>query len=274
MPAVTVEDTTTLPRVPVPAPGHGPPPGPLGHHRAVRLRGRGLPGPPRLRRRRPARPRPVHPHGPDGRGRVRARASRRARSWHPHRGFETVTYIIDGTFEHADSHGGGGTISNGDTQWMTAGGGVLHIERPPEHLVAQRRPVPRPAAVGEPAEGAEVGRAALPGPARRRVGAAGQPRRRRLPPGDRRRRRRAARPRLDLHADGDGARDRLPRRHPRPAVAAGLQRAGLRPLRRRLGRHRRRARSAPASSPSSAPATRSPSTAPSTRSRGRRRWTS
>src|SRR4051794_41369869 len=55
--------------------------------------------------------------------------------WHPHRGFETVTYIIDGTFEHADSHGGGGTISNGDTQWMTAGGGVLHIERPPEHLV-------------------------------------------------------------------------------------------------------------------------------------------
>jgi len=56
-------------------------------------------------------------------------------SWHPHRGFETVTYIIDGTFEHADSHGGGGTISNGDTQWMTAGGGVLHIERPPEHLV-------------------------------------------------------------------------------------------------------------------------------------------
>ena len=51
------------------------------------------------------------------------------------RQFETVTYIIDGTFEHADSHGGGGTISNGDTQWMTAGGGVLHIERPPEHLV-------------------------------------------------------------------------------------------------------------------------------------------
>ena len=53
----------------------------------------------------------------------------------------------------------------------------------------QRRPVPRPAALGEPAEGAEVGRAALPGPARRRVGAAGQPRRGCLPPGDRRRRR-------------------------------------------------------------------------------------
>jgi quercetin 2,3-dioxygenase len=56
-------------------------------------------------------------------------------SWHPHRGFETVTYIIDGTFEHQDSNGGGGVITNGDTQWMTAGGGILHIEKPPESLV-------------------------------------------------------------------------------------------------------------------------------------------
>ncbi|MCH0540380.1 pirin family protein [Streptomyces sp. MUM 203J] len=55
--------------------------------------------------------------------------------WHPHRGFETVTYIIDGTFVHRDSHGGGGTITNGDTQWMTAGSGLLHIETPPEELV-------------------------------------------------------------------------------------------------------------------------------------------
>jgi redox-sensitive bicupin YhaK (pirin superfamily) len=55
--------------------------------------------------------------------------------WHPHRGFETVTYIIDGTFDHQDSHGGGGTITNGDTQWMTAGAGILHIEAPPEWLV-------------------------------------------------------------------------------------------------------------------------------------------
>src|SRR3954464_6038019 len=55
--------------------------------------------------------------------------------WHPHRGFETVTYIIDGMFEHQDSHGGGGKITNGDTQWMTAGGGILHIEKPPEWLV-------------------------------------------------------------------------------------------------------------------------------------------
>jgi quercetin 2,3-dioxygenase len=56
--------------------------------------------------------------------------------WHPHRGFETVTYIIDGTFEHQDSAGGGGTITNGATQWMTAGAGILHIERPPDALVA------------------------------------------------------------------------------------------------------------------------------------------
>ncbi|MEV1019965.1 pirin family protein [Streptomyces sp. NPDC050264] len=55
--------------------------------------------------------------------------------WHPHRGFETVTYIIDGTFIHQDSNGGGGTITNGDTQWMTAGSGLLHIEAPPESLV-------------------------------------------------------------------------------------------------------------------------------------------
>ena len=55
--------------------------------------------------------------------------------WHPHRGFETVTYIIDGIFDHKDNHGGGGTITNGDTQWMTAGAGILHIETPPESLV-------------------------------------------------------------------------------------------------------------------------------------------
>lgn len=55
--------------------------------------------------------------------------------WHPHRGFETVTYMIDGTFVHQDSHGGGGIITDGGTQWMTAGSGILHIETPPEELV-------------------------------------------------------------------------------------------------------------------------------------------
>src|SRR4029079_5482569 len=58
-------------------------------------------------------------------------------AWHPHRGFETVTYIIDGTFDHQDSHGGGGTITNRDTQWMNAGSGLLHIEAPPEWMVQQ-----------------------------------------------------------------------------------------------------------------------------------------
>jgi len=57
--------------------------------------------------------------------------------WHPHRGFETVTYMIDGEIAHQDSNGGGGLITNGDTQWMTAGSGILHIEAPPEYVVAR-----------------------------------------------------------------------------------------------------------------------------------------
>ena len=55
--------------------------------------------------------------------------------WHPHRGFETVTYMLDGAMQHQDSHGGGGLIADGATQWMTAGAGILHIETPPEQLV-------------------------------------------------------------------------------------------------------------------------------------------
>lgn len=52
--------------------------------------------------------------------------------WHPHRGFETVTYVLDGEIAHHDSHGGGGVIGAGDTQWMTAGSGLLHDEVPTE----------------------------------------------------------------------------------------------------------------------------------------------
>jgi redox-sensitive bicupin YhaK (pirin superfamily) len=59
----------------------------------------------------------------------------RGTAWHPHRGFETVTYMIDGRFAHQDSHGGGGLITDGATQWMTAGSGILHIETPPAELV-------------------------------------------------------------------------------------------------------------------------------------------
>ena len=57
--------------------------------------------------------------------------------WHPHRGFETVTYIMDGAFAHHDSTGGGGLIANGSPQWMTAGAGILHDEMPTEELVTK-----------------------------------------------------------------------------------------------------------------------------------------
>ncbi|MGH3782885.1 MAG: pirin family protein [Pseudonocardiaceae bacterium] len=134
MPAVTVKDATTLARIPEPAP--------LAVDRSVRSvttapsghEGEGFP----VRRAfagvdlRDLDPF-VHM---DQMGEVEyAPGEPKGTAWHPHRGFETVTYIIDGIFEHADSNGGGGEITNGDTQWMTAGGGILHIERPPEHLV-------------------------------------------------------------------------------------------------------------------------------------------
>ncbi|HEX2027681.1 MAG TPA: pirin family protein [Nitriliruptorales bacterium] len=53
---------------------------------------------------------------------------------HPHRGFETVTYILDGALEHRDSTGSGGIIRDGDTQWMTAGAGIVHSEMPTHEL--------------------------------------------------------------------------------------------------------------------------------------------
>jgi redox-sensitive bicupin YhaK (pirin superfamily) len=54
---------------------------------------------------------------------------------HPHRGFETVTYLLDGEFEHRDSTGGGGFLRPGDTQWMTAGAGIVHSEMPSDALL-------------------------------------------------------------------------------------------------------------------------------------------
>ena len=56
---------------------------------------------------------------------------------HPHRGFETITYMIDGELEHRDSNGGGGLITDGATQWMTAGAGIVHSEMPTEQIVAK-----------------------------------------------------------------------------------------------------------------------------------------
>jgi redox-sensitive bicupin YhaK (pirin superfamily) len=135
MPAVVVEDITVLPRIAAPDPANV--------------------------RQRPVRSVTSAPHGLEGEGFPVRRAfagveladldpfvhldqmgeveyapgEPKGTPWHPHRGFETVTYMIDGVFEHADSNGGGGVITNGDTQWMTAGAGILHIEKPPEWLV-------------------------------------------------------------------------------------------------------------------------------------------
>src|SRR3954467_10375801 len=135
MPAITVPDITVLPRIAAPDPA--------------------------VTRDRPVRSITVAPSGFEGEGFPVRRAfagvdlrlldpfvhldqmgevdyapgEPKGTAWHPHRGFETVTYMIDGEMAHQDSNGGGGLISNGDTQWMTAGAGILHIETPPEHLV-------------------------------------------------------------------------------------------------------------------------------------------
>ena len=99
--------------------------------------------------------------------------------WHPHRGFETVTYVLDGEIAHHDSNGGGGVIGEGDTQWMTAGAGILHDEVPTERAFARGRARARRAAVGEPPGVAQVHAAALPGDHRRPPRAALVRRRRR-----------------------------------------------------------------------------------------------
>lgn len=57
--------------------------------------------------------------------------------WHPHRGIETVTYMLDGLVEHEDSLGNAGVIGRGDVQWMTAGNGIIHQEMP-KHLADDR----------------------------------------------------------------------------------------------------------------------------------------
>ena len=135
MPAVTVENLLTLPRVSAPDPV-------AVRERPVRsvttapagLEGEGFP----VRRAfAGVSTSELDPFiGMDQMGEVDyAPGEPKGTPWHPHRGFETVTYVIDGTFDHQDSNGGGGRITNGDTQWMTAGAGILHIEAPPEELV-------------------------------------------------------------------------------------------------------------------------------------------
>jgi quercetin 2,3-dioxygenase len=135
MPAVVVEDISVLPRIPEPDPA-------IAHQRAVRsvtvapsgFEGEGFPV------RRAFAGVALEDLDPfihlDQMGEVQyVPGEAKGTPWHPHRGFETVTYMIDGVFEHNDSNGGGGVITNGDTQWMTAGSGILHIEKPPEALV-------------------------------------------------------------------------------------------------------------------------------------------
>ena len=135
MPAVTVDDVLTLPRVAPPV-GTGVPRPVLGITTAPGgYEGEGFP----VRRAFAGVDRAlldpfIHM---DQMGEVEyAPGEAKGTPWHPHRGFETVTYMIDGTFRHMDSIGGGGLITDGDTQWMTAGSGILHIEAPPSDLVA------------------------------------------------------------------------------------------------------------------------------------------
>ena len=134
MPAVTVSDVTVLPRVPALDPTLRPRPVVSVTSAPRGLEGEGFPV---KRAFAGVDLRLLDPFiMMDEMGEVEyAPGEPKGTSWHPHRGFETVTYIIDGIFDHQDSYGGGGTITNGDTQWMTAGGGILHIEAPPEHLV-------------------------------------------------------------------------------------------------------------------------------------------
>jgi len=56
---------------------------------------------------------------------------------HPHRGFETVTYLLEGELAHRDSLGNGGLLGPGDTQWMTAGAGIIHQEGPSQRMLAE-----------------------------------------------------------------------------------------------------------------------------------------
>ncbi|MEP6798260.1 MAG: pirin family protein [Lapillicoccus sp.] len=134
MPAVTVADLTVLPRVPQPAPTAVVRPVVSVTSAPAGVEGEGFPVKRAFAGVDLALLDPfIHL---DEMGEVDyAPGEPKGTPWHPHRGFETVTYIIDGIFDHQDSQGGGGTITNGDTQWMTAGSGMLHIEAPPEHLV-------------------------------------------------------------------------------------------------------------------------------------------
>src|SRR5438445_3694066 len=135
MPAITVDDTLVLPRIPRPDPGVSRP-RPIAKvitsHRQAEGAGfvvrRPFPGDLSLAEADPFLL--LDQVGPIVNGPGEARGA----PWHPHRGFETVTYVLDGEIAHHDTNGGGGVIAEGDTQWMTAGGGILHDELPTERM--------------------------------------------------------------------------------------------------------------------------------------------
>jgi redox-sensitive bicupin YhaK (pirin superfamily) len=133
MPAIAVDDTLVLPRIPRPDPATSKA-RPVGQvltaHQQAEGAGfvvnRPFPG---LLSMADADPFLLLDHvGPLVNGPGEAKGA----PWHPHRGFETVSYILDGEIAHHDTNGGGGVIAEGDTQWMTAGGGILHDELPTE----------------------------------------------------------------------------------------------------------------------------------------------
>ena len=142
MPAITVDDTLVLPRIPRPDPGTStarPVAQVITAHRQQEGAGfsvrRPFPGELSLVQ---ADPFLLLDHvGPQVNGPGEAKGA----PWHPHRGFETVSYIMDGEIAHHDTNGGGGVIAEGDTQWMTAGGGILHDELPTERTYRAGGPV-------------------------------------------------------------------------------------------------------------------------------------
>jgi redox-sensitive bicupin YhaK (pirin superfamily) len=132
MPAITVNDTSALSRVPAIDPSSEPRPvarvvtAIAAEEGAGILVHRPFPGPLSMAE---ADPFLLLDHaGPKQNGPGEAKGG----PWHPHRGFETVTYLLDGEIAHQDTSGGGGVIRDGDVQWMTAGSGVLHDELPTE----------------------------------------------------------------------------------------------------------------------------------------------
>ena len=163
--------------------------------------------------------------------------------WHPHRGFETVTYLMDGGIVHKDSNGGGGIIHEGDTQWMTAGAGVLHDELPTEEVFNAGGHAARHPALGESAGVPQMDSAALPDRQSGQLRVARQPGCWRLRATHRRRDRRSLRSWLHPHPHHVGARDRSP-------PARRSRSPGTRRIRRWSTSSTARARSASTGTPS------------------------